>query len=104
MNITKKGEKFGIDVGFVIDLSRDEYNDIMEAVDAAAEWNEENGNYEESAKCRALYEKMDEVKNRYLTDDETKAIRDCFCCKNCLPPFQRTKGMCKLTECKFVPA
>ena len=44
------------------------------------------------------------LKVKYLTDEETAGIRNCLCCKHCLPPAQREKGMCKLNECKFEEA
>ena len=41
---------------------------------------------------------------KYLTDRETAGIVNCLCCKHCLPPAQRKKGMCELNECKFEEA
>lgn len=44
-------------------------------------------------------------KEKFLTDEETKGIRQYFCCKNCLPPSERTdKTICRLPECKYDPA
>ena len=46
-----------------------------------------------------------EQEKKYLTDEETAAIRNCFVCKHCLPPFYRENGkMCNLEKCSFKEA
>lgn len=104
MKITKKCEGFGINVGYTIDVSQEEYEALMDAVDAGAIWHDENGNSKQSDRCRDLYEEMEAVEKRYLTDDEAAPLVNCLCCKNCLPPYQRVNGMCKLDKCKYEPA
>ena len=52
MKITKKTD------GYSIEMSRDEYDDILDAVDAGAIWHDENGNSKQSDRCRDLYESL----------------------------------------------
>ena len=52
MKVTKKTN------GYSIEVSRDEYDDILDAVDAASIWYDENGYIENAEKARALYEEL----------------------------------------------
>lgn len=95
MKVTRKN-------GYTIELSIDEYATLLEAVGCGVIWADENGYTEDRESYLSLQNELNDVRVEYLTDTETKSIRDCLCCKNCLPPSQREDGrMCKLNECKF---
>lgn len=92
--------------GYAIEVSNDEYNTMMEAL-------EKEKTRIEKKFCLAgdvtgygrLYREMQEAKQRYITKEEAAPTLNCLVCKNCLPPFRRENGkMCKLKECKFEPA
>jgi hypothetical protein len=55
--------------GYSIEVSHDEYDDILDAVDAGAIWHDENGNNKQADKCRALYEKMEKLVDTELAND-----------------------------------
>lgn len=105
MNVRKVCEEFGIDVGYEIRVSQEEYNKIIEAFDDAETLCDEHGSWEEMEKYKAMREELEAVKKRYLTDEEAAPIINCLCCKHCLSPFERENGrMCRLDECKFEEA
>ena len=56
-------------------------------------------------KYGSILEEVEKAKARFLTDEESQALRNCLCCRNCLPPIERIDGkMCLLPKCKFEPA
>ena len=91
--------------GYIIEVNRDEYDDLIEATNLACEFNKTSWDDVEESKFREMSKELKAVKKRYLTDEEVAPLVNCFCCKNCLPPSERKRGkMCGLKECKFVKA
>ncbi len=89
-------------IGYTINVSFDEYEKIIEALDDAATLCDEHGSWDTMEKYEAMRKELEAVKKRYLTAEEVKPISNCFVCKNCLPPILRENGrMCRLNECKF---
>ena len=92
--------------GYTIEVSNDEYNIMMEALE---EWKtrfeKKFGLAGDVTGYGRLYREMQEAQQRYLTKEEAAATVNCLVCKNFLPPFFRENGkMCKLKECKFEQA
>ena len=89
--------------GYTIEVSYDEYNTLMEALEKEKTRIEKKfGIAGEVTGYGRLYREMQEAKQRYLTKEEAASTVNCLVCKNCLPTFYRENGkMCKLKECKF---
>lgn len=98
MNITKQ-----ID-GYIIEVSHDEYEDIINAFIDAETLCNEHASYDDEEKYKSIREELEGVKERYLTDEEAAPLIQCLCCKHCQSNDQRQNGMCKLSECKYEPA
>ena len=91
--------------GYTIEVSREEYERIIMALDAAETLCDEHGSRDNEERYRALRFELEKGKVRNLRKEEVEEINRCFVCKNCLPPILRENGsICRLSECKFDPA
>lgn len=45
----------------IIEMERDEFNDMLKAIDFGAEWMDENGYRDDERKFRAIYDKLNEL-------------------------------------------
>lgn len=70
MYITKVYQEFGIDVGYNIRVSQDEYNKIIEAFKDAETLCDEHGSFGDMELYKSMREKLEAAKKRYLTDKE----------------------------------
>jgi hypothetical protein len=45
----------------IIEMERDEFNDMLKAIDFGAEWMDEHGYRDDERKFRAIYDKLKEL-------------------------------------------